>query len=58
MEFERQTSFETSEARPGAGAGAGAGLEAAPPPSLDCYWAPRGRAAAPAEGGTKEKRRS
>ena len=55
MEFERQTSFETSEALPGAGAGAGAGLEAAPPPCLDCYWAPRRRAAAPAEGGTKEK---
>ena len=56
MEFERQTSFETSEALPGAGAGAG--LEAAPPPCLDCYWPLRGRAAAPAEGGTKEKRRS
>ena len=52
MEFERQTSFETLEALPGAGAG----LEAAPPPSLDCRWrTPRGRAAAPAEGGTKEK---
>ena len=51
MEFERQTSFETLEALPGAGAG----LEAAPPPSLDCRWAPRGRAAAPAEGGTREK---